>query len=268
MTMDLAVLQRIEDFYDVVPRSVARAEVHGPLTLFVREGAGWPFYARPTHGGGVITVADVVAARARQRELGVPEAFEWVEQLAPTMTDAARGAGLGVRHCPLLVLDTFAPSRVAADLRVLEADAPDLALVEAVAQVGFGAQIGTGIGTAGVAERDQAAASADPARLDQVRAGLRDGASAKVAAYGPDGGPISCGGYQHALGVVEIVGVATLPAARRQGLGGAVTVRLAQLALERGLGTVFLSAQDDDVACVYERIGFTRVATAGLAEPA
>lgn len=78
----------------------------------------------------MITVADVVAARARQRELGVPEAFEWVEQLAPTMTDAARGAGLDVRHCPLLVLDTFAPSRVAADLRVLEADAPDLALAE------------------------------------------------------------------------------------------------------------------------------------------
>ena len=79
---------------------------------------------------------------------------------------------------------------------------------------------------------------------------------------------MSTGGYQHALGVAEVVGVATLPTARRRGLGGAVTARLATLALERGLGLVFLSAQDDDVARVYERIGFRRIGTVGLAEAA
>jgi hypothetical protein len=31
------------------------------------------------------------------------------------------------------------------------------------------------------------------------------------------------------------------------------------------MATVFLSAQNDDVARVYERVGFRRVATAGLA---
>ena len=81
-------------------------------------------------------------------------------------------------------------------------------------------------------------------------------------------GCVAVGGYQHALGVAEIVGLATLPALRRRGLAAAVTARLAVLAAERGLATVFLSAQDDDVARVYERIGFTRIGTAGLAEPA
>ncbi len=43
-------LERIEDYYDTVPRSVCRVEEHGPLTLFVNRGAGWPYYARPRRG--------------------------------------------------------------------------------------------------------------------------------------------------------------------------------------------------------------------------
>jgi len=243
------VLQRIEDFYDAVPRPRARAERHGPLTLFVREGAGWPFYARPTPGGGPIQPVDVAAVLARQRELGVPEAFEWVEQLAPTLSTSAAEAGLVVRHCPLLVLDGAPAALTDADLRVLQGDEADLAVAEAVCEVGFGADIGTRVGTAGAAD-------------------LADGSLARVSAYDDALGPLSTGGYQHALGVAEVVGVATLPSARRRGLGAAVTARLATLALERGLDLVFLSAQDDDVARVYERIGFRRIGTAGLAEPA
>jgi predicted GNAT family acetyltransferase len=68
--------------------------------------------------------------------------------------------------------------------------------------------------------------------------------------------------------VVEVVGVATLPVARRRGLGGAVAAALARAALGAGADTVFLSAQDDAVARVYERVGFRRVGTAGIAEPA
>jgi predicted GNAT family acetyltransferase len=67
--------------------------------------------------------------------------------------------------------------------------------------------------------------------------------------------------------VAEIVGVGTLPAFRRRGLGAAVTARLAELAVERGLTTVFLSAADDAAARVYEGVGFRRIGTAGIAEP-
>lgn len=41
---------RIEEYYDAAPRTAARAEDFGALTLFVRDGEGWPYYARPTLG--------------------------------------------------------------------------------------------------------------------------------------------------------------------------------------------------------------------------
>jgi predicted GNAT family acetyltransferase len=62
--------------------------------------------------------------------------------------------------------------------------------------------------------------------------------------------------------VTEVVGVATLPAARRQGLGQAVTGALVADALEHGAEIVFLSAGSDDIARLYARVGFRRVATA------
>ena len=37
------------------------------------------------------------AVRARQRQLLIPESFEWIDEAAPEMTAAAPGAGLAVR---------------------------------------------------------------------------------------------------------------------------------------------------------------------------
>jgi hypothetical protein len=52
--------------------------------LFVPVGPGWPYYARPWRGPRPpVTAADVRAVRARQRELIIPESFEWIEQIAP-----------------------------------------------------------------------------------------------------------------------------------------------------------------------------------------
>ena len=67
--------------------------------------------------------------------------------------------------------------------------------------------------------------------------------------------------------MTEIVGVATLPSARRRGLGTAVTAALIDDARAAGLDTIFLSAASDDVARVYERLGFVRVGHAGMASP-
>ena len=75
-------------------------------------------------------------------------------------------------------------------------------------------------------------------------------------------GPVAAGMHQPVEGVTEVVGVATLPAVRRQGLGGAVTGALVEDALARGVETVFLSAGSEDIARVYGRLGFRRVATA------
>ena len=63
--------------------------------------------------------------------------------------------------------------------------------------------------------------------------------------------------------MTEIVGVATLPSARRRGLGAAVTAALVDDARRGGADIVFLSAGSDDIARVYGRLGFERVGTAG-----
>ncbi|MGH3931487.1 MAG: hypothetical protein ACRDTF_16130, partial [Pseudonocardiaceae bacterium] len=84
-----ALLDHIEWYYDAVPRHDARAEGFGPLTLFVRDGQGWPFYARPAQGwSGAVNATDVARVRARQRELGIPETFEWVAETAPALRAA------------------------------------------------------------------------------------------------------------------------------------------------------------------------------------
>jgi ribosomal protein S18 acetylase RimI-like enzyme len=261
------LLDLLERFYDAVPRRGAEAEPHGTLTLFVRRGAGWPYYARPTLGGpGPVTGPDITAVRRRQRELGVPEELEWVVETSPGVDRAAADAGLDVRLCPLLVLDRApadpGPVPPGITVALVRPDDPDLAAVDAVAGIGFGAS-GTATGAEGPAARDAAARRTRPAHLASLRDRLASGEIVQAVARGADG-PLAIGTYQHAEGVAEIVGVATLPAARRQGLGAAVTAVLARHARDAGLG-VFLSAGDETVARVYERVGFRRVATAGLA---
>ena len=73
---DSDVFVRLERFYDALPRPYARVEEFGDLVLFVREGEGWPYYARPRIGVETPSAADITAVRRRQRELGVPEAFK------------------------------------------------------------------------------------------------------------------------------------------------------------------------------------------------
>jgi ribosomal protein S18 acetylase RimI-like enzyme len=263
-------IERIDAFCDAVPRRRARADEHGPLVLFVPTGPGWPYYARPRRGArSRITVADVRAIRARQRELIIPESFEWIEQTAPEMAAAAAGAGLEVHTHPLMVLTTppQAPPRPpSVTVRVVAPEDPELDRIWAVPAVAFG-HPGTSAGEAGPAERDKIAADHDGGTIEMLRERLRSGHSALAAAFGPDG-PVAAGSCQAVDGIAEITGVGVLPSSRRQGLGAAVTALLARDALDRGVDTVFLSASDDAVARIYARIGFRTVGTAMIAEPA
>jgi ribosomal protein S18 acetylase RimI-like enzyme len=274
------VIERIDAFCDAVPRRRARADEFGPLVLFVPTGPGWPYYARPRRGPRPpVTAADVRAVRARQRELIIPESFEWIEQVAPEMAAAASEAGLDVHTHPLMVLSAPAPSGSPAGLpggrpalppgvtvRAVPPEDAELDRVWAVPAVAFG-HPGTAAGEAGVQERDKIAADYDGGTIEMLRERLRSGQSMLAAAFGPDG-PLAAGSYQAVDGVAEITGVGVLPSSRRLGLGAAVTALLAQDALDRGVTTVFLSASDDAVARVYARIGFREVGVAMIAEPA
>jgi ribosomal protein S18 acetylase RimI-like enzyme len=267
---DSEFIERIDAFCDAVPRNRARGEEHGPLVLFVPTGPGWPYYARPRLGPrSPITATDVRAVRARQRELIIPESFEWIEQAAPDMAAAAAEGGLEVNAHPLLVLaeptaDPPMPTDVT--VRIVAPEDPDLHRIWAVPSVAFG-NPGTAPGEAGGGERDKIAADHDGGTIEMLRERLRSGQSVLAAAFGPDG-PLAAGSCQSVGEVAEITGVGVLPTDRRKGLGAAVTATLAVDALRRGVSTVFLSATDDAVARVYIRIGFRRIGIAMIAEPA
>jgi len=254
------VLTDLERYYDAAPRFAARVEEIGPFTVFVGTGA-WNYYARPRLGlAHDYTTADVEAALARKRELGQPESLEWVHETTPSLLGAARAAGLAVLEAPLMVLDRSAwrapevPAGIT--LRVLDADDPALPEAVAVQHVGFRAA-GTAPGPEGLAERN-AAVEADH---EFLRERLRRGLTVMAVAEG-EYGPVAAGGHQPVDDACEVVGVATLPAVRRQGVGGALTGALVEDAVERSVQTVFLSAGSEDIARVYGRLGFKRVGTA------
>ncbi|MEV4121049.1 GNAT family N-acetyltransferase [Micromonospora sp. NPDC049645] len=270
------IFDRLERFYDAVPRDGATAEEHGGLVLFVREGVGWPFYARPLIGATEPpSLADVTSVRERQRKLGLPEALEWVHETTPELLAVARSAGLSVLEAPLMVLDPNAlpdPATLSdAAVRVLTADSPDfaadVAARRAVAAVSFAAA-GTAPGEAGPAERDAAVTELELAALDEERARIADGRRISALAGTPTEGALASGMAMRVDDVAEIAGVATLPSARRRGLGAALTATLARELLAAGTDLVFLSAGSEEIARVYLRVGFRRIGTACIAEPA
>lgn len=211
--------------------------------------------------------------RARQRELGIPESFEWIAETTPTLRAAIESSGLVVHEHPLMVLDPDAPVPAADALsgglrvRTINSDDPALASALAVPHLAF-AEPGTGVGSAGVTELAEAMrARAGDGSVERMVARIEAGQTSVAAAV--EGGTALCAGQHQPVGSVsEIVGVGTLPTARRRGLGIAVTAALVADARSRGVETVFLSAGDDDVARIYARLGFRRVATALIAEPA
>ncbi|SDG91224.1 FR47-like protein [Lentzea fradiae] len=221
--------------------------------LFVQEGDGYPLYARPRFPGGRPSLADIAAVRERQRELGVPEAFEWVHETTPDLHDIAVEAGLEVLRAPLMVLEEDALPEPHPHVRVLATRPPE---VPVVAGIAFSSP-GTARGEAGAADRDAALAGATQENTRHRHA----------VADLPGEGVLAVGTAQRAGDVVEIAGIGTLPAARRRGLGGAVTAALARDALDRGAQLVFLSAGSEDIARVYARVGFRRAGTACIAAP-
>lgn len=261
------LLTRIERYCDMVPRSFgARAEEIGPLTLFVYDGGPWPLYARPSLGADGVAPTQVADVRRRMRELGVPESFEWVDQVTPGLRGAALAAGLAVSDHPLLALtEVIAAPAVNAEVRAVGPD-DDLAAVLASAHLGFASR-GTAVGPVGLGELVQAAGEQSRERIESERDGLRSRSASRFAAW-VNGSPVCTGRYTPLARVAEIVGVGTLPAYRRRGLAGAVTAALTAHALAAGVEIVFMSADDEDVARIYRRLGFADCGTACIAAPA
>ena len=208
--------------------------------------------------------------RRRQRDLGVPEALEWIHEIVPDLLPLVRRSGMKINEAPLMVLregrwrTPDPPDGVT--VRLLAPGDPALSATGALQHIAF-ANPGTAIGEPGPRERDESAVGRSAIELDFLSDRIRSGLTQPAVAEDEDG-PLSGGSHQMVGDVSAIVGVATLPSARRRGLGALVTARLVQDARERGAELIFIEAEDADVARIYARLGFERVGTACIAEPA
>ncbi|MBA2455622.1 MAG: GNAT family N-acetyltransferase [Nocardioidaceae bacterium] len=251
MSEHAALLARLERYYDTVPRASADSREVGPFTVFVAR-EGWPFYARPRLGVEAFGPRDVRRVLDTQRELGLPRQIEWVHEVTPQLLPASLAAGQLVQECPLLVLGEPLQACVPAGFSVamLEADDPRLAATQAAVDAGF--------------------SGSDDIRLrpvpDWLGARMRNGWLRVASAFDSRDAAVGGGSHSPRADVSELTGISVLPRARRQGVGATLTAVLAQDAAAAGVTTVFLSADTDAVARVYERVGFLRVGTACIIE--
>jgi GNAT superfamily N-acetyltransferase len=243
-------LDRIEAYYDRVPRGVTTTEEVGPFTLFVAdEGTGWQFYARPRLGTtAVVTEAEVRRVLARQQELGLPRAIEWVAEMTPTLLPAVRGVGHEPHRYPLLVL----PARVAvaADPRArpLRPAEPHLALAVGAVSAGFGDH--------------HVVEPTDPGRRPEL---IERGDLVVVASY--ENGRLCGAGSAAPRGdVAELTGIAVPPGHRNRGHGTAITRSLVAACREAGVDLIFLTAGSDQAAEIYRRVGFVDLGTGCVLE--
>jgi predicted N-acetyltransferase YhbS len=124
-------------------------------------------------------------------------------------------------------------------------------------------------GPADVREAPLDTSPAAQARTAVLRERIATGRTVMMVAV-ENGEPVAVGSHQpvdiDGTEVSEVVGVATLPRLRARGLGAGLASALVEHARETA-DLVFLTAGDDDVARIYERVGFARLATTGVAEP-
>ncbi|SDL80172.1 Acetyltransferase (GNAT) domain-containing protein [Geodermatophilus siccatus] len=263
MSLPPGLLERVEQYFAAAPLPDARIHPAGGLDVPIGSPT-WPYPARPRPGEPV-GVEDVRAAVALQEAAGLPVAVEWICEDAPTVEAAVRAVGLTVGSSPLLVaadpVELVLPSGVR--LYLVGADDPELPRYEQLTSIAFahpGPRSEAGGTSVGVAVGSP--------RTAVLRERIATGRTVMMVAV-EDGEPVAVGTHHpvvvDGVEVTEIVGVATLPRLRGRGLGAGLASALTAHARETA-ELVFLVAGDDDVARVYERTGFARLATVGVAD--
>ena len=191
---------------------------------------------------------------ARQDERGVPRAIEWVHETTPSLLGAVREAlpDVAVEEVPLMVSRRDEPDlrEVPGRREVLRGDGADLALAVGTIDAGFHG-------------RDES----EPGELGVRPRLLDEGSLLMVAAYDEGGALVGGGSAAPREDVAELMGIATLPAARGRGHGTAITNALRAELRERGVTTVFLTAASDDATSIYAAVGFERLATGCILDP-
>jgi GNAT superfamily N-acetyltransferase len=247
----LALLERIQRQMREVARRQYEAVPVPPFTLFFHATDPLPYfnYAIPDGPGaasGSVTVPlDRLAAEFHGRHR-VPR-FEFVEACAPRLAEALEAHGFALENRAQLMVcprgkERAAPAVNGLDIATLDAAT---ALEEFVAFLdvqrrAFGLPF--------------ARPFSDEEALN-LRETLGDGFAflARIA-----GEPVATAMIQPPHdGLSELVGVSTLEAFRRRGIGGFLSFAAVRAAFARGASLAFLSAADARAGRVYEAAGFS-----------
>jgi ribosomal protein S18 acetylase RimI-like enzyme len=258
-----AQLARIEHYFDQLPRTEADVEAVGPLNLVISRT---PFHypARPAvDGARHISVRHLRRLERSCRDHHLPIELEWIAELHPQVESVVAGSGWTVTSHPLLVVtrDHLVPRLRSQQVRIVDPGEPALLACRAVVEVAFSASA-----SAGTCERDRYLDAIDDDLAAYVHRRAREGSTVTGAVVAQDDGVLAGGSYHRVGTMAEVVGVGTLPAYRRQGLGLDVVSLLCDHAFARGTQEVLLTARNQSVARLYDKVGFVRVGTILVAQ--
>jgi ribosomal protein S18 acetylase RimI-like enzyme len=181
------------------------------------------------------SVDEIDALRAVFRERSRLPRLEWLAEAAPAVADALASAGMREELSTPLMACTPSELRIpAVDVEIAVVPATDGLDVRNMQRIAFG----------------QPPLDVSAETAERTLAGRVGGAIA------------SASGWTEVIeGVSEVAGVATAEPFRNRGLAGALTAAAAQAAFDEGAELCVLSPGDETAMRVYERAGFTRVAT-------
>ena len=215
-------------------REVVRA---GPFQAFFDPDDDMKYlnYAVPDDGTSP-TREDIEALRSAFRERDRLPRLEWVEEAAPAVVDALAAAAMQQELATPLMACARDELRIPdVDVEIVPASAADALDVRNMQRVAFGQP-----------------------PVDSVSA-----ETSERTLVGRVGGVLATAGSWTEVigGVSEVAGIATAEPFRRRGLAGALTAAAAKAAFEEGAELCVLSPGDETALRVYERAGFSRVAT-------
>lgn len=252
----MASIQELQDYLRSAAAHSHEVYACPPFHLYLHETDAFRFfnYAIPDYPLDALAAVQLEALRTAFADRGRTLRIEYLHEYAPLLRAALDALGVPLDgENPLLVCTAETWVSVAGPegfhcLRLTpDSGEPDLADYIETQSRGFGDE-GRGASTE---------------RIADLRRRLSLGNGAILARVGEE--PVAAGATTAPLnGFTELVGIATLPEHRRQGIAGALTSLLAADAFARGAHTAFLTAADEDASRVYQRSGFRRVGT-GLA---
>ncbi len=262
------LFDRVERYAAAAPLADARPVPAGALDVPIGPPA-WPYPARPRPGAGAVGADDVRAAVALQEEAGLPAAVEWVHERTPSLDAAARSAGLVVSYFPLLVVDDPVEVLLPHGVRLYLVGAEDPALphYQHLLETAFAPHEEDAASDDAATDDEADDEVPSDARTEVLRERVATGRTVLMVAL-EDGMPVGAGSHHpvdvDGTEISEIVGVASSPRRRGRGVGAALASALVAQAAETA-ELVFLTAGDDDVARVYERVGFAWLGSTGVA---